>query len=43
MSSYEYLYQIEEILDDACNKLTPEAYRKLLDNIAMMCDEKQED
>ena len=43
MNSYEYVCQIEEILDDALNRLTPEAYKRLLDNIVMMCEEKMED
>lgn len=36
MTSYEYANKIQEILDDALNKLPPESFRILLDNLSMI-------
>lgn len=36
MTSYEYADKISEILDDALNKLPPEAFRKLLNDVGVM-------
>ena len=36
---YEYTVAIQELLDDACNELSPKAFAKLLDDISMiLCD-----
>lgn len=42
MTSYEYINKIEEILDDALNKLSPEAFRKLLDNLNMALEDYED-
>ena len=42
MTSYEYTNKIQEILDDALNKLSPEAFRKLLDNLSMMLEDYED-
>jgi hypothetical protein len=39
MTSYEYLNKIIEILDDALNNLSPDAFRRLLDNIGGIVDD----
>lgn len=39
MTSYEYLNKIIEILDDALNELSPDAYRRLLDNLSETIDD----
>lgn len=39
MTSYEYVNKISEILDDALNKLSPEAFKRLLDNVSMMIED----
>lgn len=39
MTSYEYLNKIIEILDDALNNLSPDAYRRLLDNLSDTIDD----
>lgn len=39
MNSYEYADKISEILDDALNKLSPEAFKRLLDNVSMLLED----
>ena len=39
MTSYEYADKISEILDDALNKLSPEAFNMLLDNVSMLLED----
>ena len=39
MTSYEYADKISEILDDALNKLSPEAFKRLLDNVSMLLED----
>lgn len=41
-TSYEYECTIEEILDDALNKLSHEAFERLLDGISMMLADYEE-
>lgn len=36
MTSYEYAEKISELLDDALNKLSPEAFERLLDSVSMI-------
>ena len=40
---YGYASEIEELLDDACNELSPKAYQKLLDDLAEMIDDRNDD
>ena len=35
-TSYDYICAIEELLDEACNKLSPEAFDKVKDSIDMI-------
>ena len=42
MTSYEYLNKIIEILDDALNKLSPDAFRRLLNNLSETLDDYSE-
>ncbi len=39
MTSYEYVNKISEILDDALNKLSPEAFNMLLDNVSILLED----
>ena len=42
MNGYEYANQIQEILDDALNKLSPDGFNRLLDNLRLMLEDYEE-
>ncbi len=42
MNSYEYLQKIEELMEDALNNLSPDAFRQLKENVGFMLDDFEE-
>ena len=42
MNSYEYLQKIEELMEDALNNLSPDAFRQLKENVSFMLDDFEE-
>lgn len=42
MNGYEYANQIQEILDDALNKLSTDGFNRLLDNLRLMLEDYDE-
>lgn len=42
MTSYEYAMKINDILDDALNKLSKDAFEKLLDDVSMMLEDYED-
>lgn len=41
-NSYEYLNIISELLDEALNKLQPESFARLLDNVRGLLDDYED-
>lgn len=41
-TSYEYLQKIEELMEDALNNLSPDAFRQLKENVGFMLDDFEE-
>lgn len=42
MTCYEYVSQIEDILDDALSKLSPDGFARVLDSIQMILADYEE-
>lgn len=39
---YDYISEFEELMDSACNALSPDAFEKLKDNIQMILSDYEE-
>lgn len=42
MSRYDFESQIDELLDEALNELSPKEYEKLLDSLSIMIEERKD-
>ena len=42
MTITDFTWRFEELMDDALNNLSPEAFKTLVDNIAMMLDDYED-